>query len=163
MILPKDFAQAKISGCRWLITPSWLSGSWGYFLYGSFVYSCHIFLISSTSVRPIRFLSYIVLIFAWNFPLVSLIFFKRSLVFPILLFSYIYLHWSLERLSYISLLFFRTSIQMGVSLFSSLSSLLFFSQLFVGPLQTTILPSCISFSGDGFDNHVLYNVTNHCP
>ena len=35
----------------------------------------------------IPFLSFIEPIFAWNVPLVSLIFLKRSLVFPILLFS----------------------------------------------------------------------------
>jgi len=36
-------------------------------------------------------------IFTWSVPLVSLIFLKRSLVFPILLFSSIYLHWSLRK------------------------------------------------------------------
>ena len=38
--------------------------------------------------------------------------------------------------------------------------LLFFSQLFVRPLQTIIFPFCISFLGDGFDHHLLYNVMN---
>ena len=51
------------------------------------LYSCHLFLISSASVRSILFLSFIEPILAWNVPLVSLIFLKRSLVFPILLFS----------------------------------------------------------------------------
>ena len=46
------------------------------------------------SFRSIPFLSFIEPIFAWNVPLVSLIFLKRSLVFPILLFSSISLHWS---------------------------------------------------------------------
>ena len=45
-----------------------------FFLYSSSVYFCHLFLISSASVRSIPFLSFIVLIFAWNVPLVSLIF-----------------------------------------------------------------------------------------
>ena len=36
------------------------------------------------------------LIFAWNVPLVSVVFLKRSLVFPILLFSSISLHWLLR-------------------------------------------------------------------
>ena len=80
-----------------MITPSWLSGSWRSFLYSSSVYSCHLFLISSDYVRSIQFLSFIVPIFAWNIPLVSLIFLKRSLVFPILLFSSISLHWSLRK------------------------------------------------------------------
>ena len=56
------------------------------FLYSS-VYSCHLFLISSASVRSRPFLSFIVPIFAWNVLLVSQIFLKGSLVFPILLFS----------------------------------------------------------------------------
>ena len=67
------------------------------------MYSCHLFLISSASVKFIPFLSFIVPIFAWNVPLVSLIFLKRSLVFPILLFSSISLHWSLRK-TFLSLL-----------------------------------------------------------
>ena len=62
-----------MSGCRWVITPLWLSGSWRYFLYSSSVYYCHLFLISSASIRSILFLSFIVRIFVWNVPLVSLI------------------------------------------------------------------------------------------
>ena len=89
--------HSRMSGSRWLITPLWLSGSWGSFLYSSSVYSCHLFLKSSYSVRSIPFLSFIEPIFAWNVPLVSLIFLKRSLVFPILLFSSISLHWSLRK------------------------------------------------------------------
>ena len=58
---------------------------------------------SSASFRSIPFLSFIKPIFAWNVPLVSLIFLKRSLVFPILLFSSIYLHWSLRK-TFLSLL-----------------------------------------------------------
>ena len=67
------------------------------FLYSSSVYSCHLFLISSASVRSILFLSSIVPIFAGNVPLVSRIFLKKSLVFHILLFSSISLHWSLRK------------------------------------------------------------------
>ena len=84
VMLPKAnlTSHSKMSGFRWVITPSWLSGSWRSFLYSSSVYSCHLFLISFASVRSIPFLSFIVPIFAWKFPLVSLIFLKRSLVFP---------------------------------------------------------------------------------
>ena len=60
-------------------------------------------LISSASLRSIPFLSFIEPIFAWNIPLVSVIFLKRSLVFPILLFSSISLHWSLRK-AFLSLL-----------------------------------------------------------
>ena len=90
-------SHSRMSGYRWVITPSWSSGSWSSFLYCSSVYSCHLFLISSASVRSIQFLSFIVPIFAWTIPLVSLIFLKRSLIFPILLFSTISFSWSLTK------------------------------------------------------------------
>ena len=54
-------------------------------------------LVSSASVQSIQFLSFTVPIFAWNVPLLSLIFLKRSLLFPILLYSSIPLHWSLRK------------------------------------------------------------------
>ena len=75
-ILPKAHltSHSRMSGCRWVITPSWLSGLWRSFLYSS-VCCCHL-LVSSTSVRSIPFLSFIEPIFAWNVPLVSLIFLK---------------------------------------------------------------------------------------
>jgi len=57
----------------------------------------HLFLISSASARSIPFMSFIVPIFAWNVPLLSLVFLKRSLVFPILLLSSISLHWFLRK------------------------------------------------------------------
>ena len=110
VMLPKAHltSHSTMSGSRWVITPQWSSWSWRPFLYSSSMYSYHLFLISSASVRSIPFLSFIKPIFAWNVPLVSLIFLKRSLVFPILCFP-IFLctdHWG--RLSYLSLLFFGT-------------------------------------------------------
>ena len=63
----------------------------------------YLFLITSTSVRSIPFLSFILTTFEWNIPLVSLIFLKRSLVFPILLFSSNSLHCS-PRKAFLSLL-----------------------------------------------------------
>ena len=101
VMLPKAHltSHSRVSGSRWVITPSWLSGSWRSFSYSSSMYSCYLFLISSDSVRSIPFLSFIVPIFAWNVPLVSLIFLKRSLVFPIVSFSSISLYWSLRNWS----------------------------------------------------------------
>ena len=96
-------SHSKMSGSRWVITPSGLFGSWRSFLYSSSVYSCHVFLISSASVKSIPFLSFIKPIFAWNVLLASLIFLKRSLVLPILLFSSISSHWSLRKV-FLSLL-----------------------------------------------------------
>ena len=89
VMLPKAHLtlHSRMSDSRWVITPPWLSESCRSFFYSSSVYSCHLFLISSASVRFILFLSFIVPIFAGNVPLVSLIFLKLSLLFPFLLFS----------------------------------------------------------------------------
>ena len=73
------------------------------FLYTSSVYSCHLFLISTAPVRSMWFQSFIEPIFAWNVPLVSLIFLSRLIFFPILLFSSISFHWSLRK-AFLSLL-----------------------------------------------------------
>ena len=104
-MLPKAHlaSHSRMSGSRWVVTPLWFSGPCRSFLYSSSVYYSHLFLISSASVRSTPFLSFIVPIFAWNVPLVPLIFLKRFLVFLILLFSSIHLHWSLRK-AFLSLL-----------------------------------------------------------
>ena len=79
--------------------------------------------------------------------LVSLIFLKRSLVFPVLLFSSISLHWSLRKV-FLSLLAILWNCAFRWA-YLSFSPLLFTSclfTLFVRPPQTAILPFCISFS-----------------
>ena len=168
-MLPKAHltSHPRTSRSRWLgvITPSWLSGSWRSFLYSSSMYSCHLFLISSFYVRSIPFLSFIEPVFAWNVPLVSLIFFfKRSLVFPILLFPLFLCidYWG--RLSYLSLLFLGTLHSNG-SIFPFLLSflLLYFSQLFIRPPQTPFCFFVFLFLGDGLDSCLLYNVMNLSP
>ena len=58
---------------------------------------------SSASVGSLQFLSFIVPILIWKFPLVSPIFLTRSLVFPILWFSSISLHCSFKK-AFLSLL-----------------------------------------------------------
>ena len=82
----------------------------------------------------------------FGIPMVSLIFLKRSLVFPILLFSLISLHWSLRVL--ISPCYsVELCIQMGISfLFSFAFRFASFLSYFLRLPQTTILPFCISFS-----------------
>ena len=49
VMLPKAHltSHSRMSGSRWVITPSWLSRSWRSFLYSSPVYSCYLLLISS--------------------------------------------------------------------------------------------------------------------
>ena len=103
VMLPKAHLtlHSMMSGSRWVVTSLWLSGSWRPFFYSS-VYSRHLLL----------FMSFIVPIFAWNIPLISLIFLKRSLVFPIPLFSSISLHCLLRK----ALLFFGTLHSVGISL-----------------------------------------------
>ena len=118
------------------------------------MYSCHLFLISSTCLISLPLLSFIVPIFAWNVLLVSLSFLKRSLGFPILLFFSIYLHCSFRKVffffppiifiswrlialqycsvfSYLSLLFFGTLYSYGYIFpyFLCLSPLFFLSYL----------------------------------
>ena len=124
-------SHSRMSGSRWVITPSWLSWLWRSFLYSSSMYSCHLFLISSASVRFIQFLSFIEPIVAWNVPLVSLIFSKRSLVFPILLFSPISLHWSLRKafLSLLAILWNSTFRYLYLSFFPLLFAYLLFTAI----------------------------------
>ena len=148
-MLPKAHltSHSRMSGSRWVITPSWLSGSWSPFLCTSSVYYCHLFIMSSASVRSIQFLSFNVPIYKWNVPLASLIFLKRPLVFPILLFASISLHWSMRK-AYLSLLaiLWNSAFKWVYLSFSPLplASLLF--SLFVRPPQTTIFTFCVSFS-----------------
>ena len=86
------------------------------------VYSCHLFLISSASVRSIPFLSFIALIFPWNVPLVSLIFLKRSLVFPYC-FSIVFLYFFalITEESFLISFYYSLEIciQMGISFYFS--------------------------------------------
>ena len=46
VMLPKAplTSQSRMSGSRWVTTPSWLSGSWRSFLYSFSVYCFHLFL-----------------------------------------------------------------------------------------------------------------------
>ena len=98
-MLPKAnlASDSKMSGSRWMITPSWFICVIKIF----FVLFFCVFLTALLNIFcfywSIPFLYFIVPIFAWNVPLASLIFLKRSLIFPILLFSSIVLHCSLRK------------------------------------------------------------------
>ena len=108
-----------MSSSRWVTTPSQLLSS--------YVYFCYLVLISSTSVRSFPFLSFTVLIFAWNVHLVYPMFLKRSLVFPLLLLCFISLHFSLK----------KASLFLPASLWNSAFSLVY---LFLFPLPFHCLP-----------------------
>ena len=142
-------SHSRMSGSRWVITPSWLSGSGRSFLYSSSVYSCHLFLISSAYVRFIPFLSFIVPILEWNVPLVSnfLRYWRDLQSFPFYYFPLFLCIVHLGRLFKSLLAFVWNSAfrWVYISFFLCLS-LLFFIQLFERPPQTAILPFCISFS-----------------
>ena len=115
-----------MSGSRWVITPLWLSGSLRSFLYSSSVYICQYLLLL---LGPYRFCPLLYPSLHEMFPWYLLIFLKRSLVFPILLFSFISLHCSLRKafLSFLaiywiflmSLLFPSTSSLFSCCLFST--------------------------------------------
>ena len=61
------------------------------------MHSFHLFLFSSESTRSLPFLSFIISIFGPNVPLIFPISLKTSLVFPLLLFSSSFIHYSLKK------------------------------------------------------------------
>ena len=137
-------------GSRWVITPLWLSRS-----LRSFCTVLLCILTTSSEYHLLLLGPYCSVLYcnhcAWNVPLLSLIFLKRSLIFPIRLFSSIALYW-LVRKAFLSLLAILGTLHSNGYIFPFLLclSLLFFSQLFVRPPQTTILPFCISSSWGQF-------------
>ena len=111
------------------------------------VYSWNIFLIYSASVRSIPFLSFIGSSLHEMFPWYLLFSWRVLWSFPFYCFPLFLCINCWGRLSSLSLLLFGT-LHWDVYIFPFLLcfSLLFFSQLFVRPPQTTILPFCISFA-----------------
>ena len=105
----------------WLHIPGCLAlGEWSHHRYylGHNDLFCIVLLCILLTSLP--FLSFIVPIFAWNVPLVSVIFLKLSLVFPILFFFPVFLgigHWG--RLSYLSCYSLELCIQVSISLQAS--------------------------------------------
>ena len=85
-------SHSRLSGSRWVITTSWLYGSRRSFFSLNIVLLC--ILVTSSwylqLVRSIPFLSFIGSVFAWNVPLVYLIFLKRSLVSHSIVFLYFF-------------------------------------------------------------------------
>ena len=167
VMLPKAHltSHSRISGFRWVITPSWLSGSWS-FLYNSSVFSCHLFLISSASLRwSYHFYPLLCPCLHETFPpLVSLIFWKRSLIFLILLSSSISLQWWLRK-TFLSLLaiFWKSGFKWVYLFFSPLP----FTSLLFSPIckasSDNHFAFCVSFSWGCLDQCLLYNVRNLLP
>ena len=86
--------HSRTSGFRWLFMVIWVIKT----LYSSSLYSCHLFLISSDSVRSIPFLSFSVPIFAWNVPqylsylpgliVIDMVFKRTKTVFPLMFYKF---------------------------------------------------------------------------
>jgi len=148
LMLPKAHltSHSRMSGSRWVIIPSWLSGLWRSFFFYSSVYSCHLFLLSSASVRSIPLLSFIDFISARNVPLVSLIFLRTPSLSHSIVFLYFFALITEEGFLISPCYSLELCIQMGISFLFSFAFLLFFPQLFLRPAQTAVLSFCISFS-----------------
>ena len=138
--------HSRISDCKWVITPSLLSGSLRSFLYSSSLFLpllLNIFCFCYVHTLSVLYCTYL-----WMKCSLGIShFLTRSPFFPILLFSCISLHCSLKK-ALLSLLAILWNFACSWHIFPIhlWLSLLFFSQIFVRPPQTTILTSCISFS-----------------
>ena len=105
------------------------------------MYSSHLFLISSA----LPFLFFIVPIFGQNVPLIFPVFLKRSLVFPLLLFSSSFMHCSLKK-SFWSLCAVLWHFAFSW-MYLSLSPLYFASLLSSATCKVcSDMPSCFCFS-----------------
>ena len=154
-------SHSRMPGSRWMITPAWLSGSWRSFLYSS-VYSCHVFLISSASVRSRHSVFYRAHLCMKcslgisNF-LDEIFSLSHSVVF-LYLFALIMEEGFLISPCY----FLELCIQMLISFLFSFA-FHFSSQLFVRPPQTAILLFCISFPWGWSWSLSPDNVMKLCP
>ena len=142
-MLPKAqlTSHYRRSSSRWVTAPLWLPGSLWHFLYCPSVFCVFlptVLLISSASVGSYHFCP---LLCSYFYEM----FLKSSLVFSILSFSCISLHYFFKK-AFLSLLDILWN-SVFSRVYFSLSPLPFSSpQLFLELRQTTSFPSCISFS-----------------
>ena len=133
----------------WLHIPvTCLSGSWRSFLYSSsFVYYCHLFLISPASVRSLQFLSFIEPNLCIKCSL-GISNFLEGISSLSLCIVFISVRGLLRKafLSFLAVLWNSAFKWVYIFPFLLCFLLRFFSQLFVRPPQTVILLFCISFS-----------------
>ena len=155
--LTSDF---RISGSRWVTTPSWLSGSLIPFLSSSSVYSCHLFSIYSVSLRSFCFcpLSYPSLhgMFPWC------LFSGSDLQsFPLCHFPLLHCAVHLRRPSYLALFnWMKLCIQLDISFpFSVAFCFSSFLSYVWNFLRQPLSFLHFFFLWNGF-GHWLYNVTN---
>ena len=138
-------SHSRMSGSRWVIAPSWLSGSWRFFLYSSSVYSCHLFLISSTLLGPYNFCPLSSPSLHEMFLGISNFLEEISILSHSVVFLYFFALIAEEGFLISPAILWNSAFR---CLYLSFSPLLFaslLSQLFVRPPQTAILLFCISF------------------
>ena len=158
--------HSRMSGWHygWVTIVLWLSRSLRPFLCSFSIYSCHVFLISSASVRSLLLLSFTVPIFAWNVPLICNFLEEISSLSHSIVFLY-FLHCSFKK-TFLSLLCILWNSAFNW-VYLSLSPLPFTSLLFSAIckassdnhfafLQFIVL-------GSGFGHCLLYNVMNLHP
>ena len=149
VMLPKAHltSHSKISGSRCMITSSWLSCLWSSFLYSSSVFSCHLFLISSASVRSILSVLYWAHLCMKYSLGISNFLEEISNLSHCVVFLYFFALITEEGFLISPWYCLELCIQMGI-IFSFLLcfSLPFSFHSFVRPPQTAILLFCISFS-----------------
>ena len=168
VMLPKAHLtlHSRMSGSRWVVTPSWLSGSWRSFFYSS-VYSCHLFLIYFASVRYIQFLSFIEHIFAWKYSLgISNFLEVISSLFHSIFFLYFFALITDDSFLISPCYSLELCIQMGIYfIFSFPLDSLLFSAIHKASSDNrfVISPPFFFILVDGLDHCLLYNVMNLFP
>ena len=165
-MLPKALLtlHSKMSGSRWVITPSWLSGSLWSLLYSSSVDSIHLFLISSAFVSIISVLYCAHLCMKSSLGISNFLDEISSLSHSTV-FHYFFLTLITEESFLIYLCYsLELCTQMGISFpssfafcFSSLHSNVY------GLLRQPFSLFAFLCLGDGLDHCLLYNVLNLCP
>ena len=160
VMLPKAHltSHSRMAGSRWMITPSWLSGSWRSFLYNSSVYSYHLFLISSAFVSIISVLYCAHLCMKSSLGISNFLEEISSLSHSVVFLS---LHCWL-RTAVFSLLAVLWNSAFG-SVYLSFCLLRFAPLLFTAVCKAfsdSHLPFKFLFLGDGFHHCLLYNVMN---
>ena len=140
-------------------------GSWRSFLYTSFVYSCHLFLISSASVRSIPFLSFIMPIFAWIFfPGISNFSEEISSLSHSIIFLYFFAMITEKGFLISPCYSLELCILLGISfLFSFAFHFSSFLSYLKGLLGQPFCLFAFIFLGDGFDHCLLYDIRNLPP
>ena len=128
-------------------------------LYGFSVYSCHLFLVFSASVRSLTVSALYHAHLCMKHSLDISYFLKSSLVFPIILFSSVFLYCSFKE-AFLSLLAILLYLHSGGYIFPFLPwlLLLFFTQLFVKPLHHN---KTVIHEGNSDNYHIPISTRKH--